>query len=108
MPDRNHPALRLTRGSPPGAESFDNLIRLVLRDLNQVIRRLGTFPFDNHTSELPGQISCEDLVAETATFNRPPPGQAGRLLTRSSMVNDRVVLNLFSHTLSNLPCDSRR
>ncbi len=68
-------------GTPPGAEAFDDLIRLVLRDLDQVIRRLGAFPFDNDPGELPAQISREDFVTETAFFSRPPSDQARRILT---------------------------
>ena len=45
-------------GTPPGAEAFDDLIRLILSDLDQVIRRFVPLPFDDKRRELPAQVSC--------------------------------------------------
>ena len=40
--------LGLTVGGPPSAELLDNPIRLVLRDLHQVIRGFGPIPLDDY------------------------------------------------------------
>src|SRR5579859_5369082 len=87
----------LKRRPPPLTKSLDDPFRLFPGDLFQVISGLGSLPLHNQRGEVPVQIAAKSLVAKLTGFDLTAPGDPGRILACSPIVDDRVVSCLLGH-----------
>src|ERR1700722_4526540 len=94
--------LAIARAGDGGADAVDDLVRLILGDLDELVLQVATLGGDERWAELPDEIPGKCLVALTANVSVSAPKHAPRPLATTQAIHDSIVSDLIWHPFPSL------
>src|ERR1700689_2250792 len=87
---------RLAAGTPTLLEVFNDLARLLVADLYQLIVEVAVLPLREHRRKPPAEVLPEPLIGWAVIVLKPPDEPPG-VIDRPALADDRVVSDLVGH-----------
>src|SRR6266568_1319799 len=90
-------ALTIARAGNLGANSFDDLVSLILRDLDELVVKVAALSGNKRRAVLPLEIPGKRFIRPTAVLGIGTPEYSCRSLAAAEVVHDGVVRDLICH-----------